>query len=51
MPAEQRVEKRVANYTKFWQKDSVADNDSHRDNRKDQYTEVVNGETHANETS
>lgn len=38
-----RVESRTANYAAFWQKDSADDKDVDRDNRLDQYTDVVNG--------
>lgn len=43
MPAETRSADRVSNYNKFWEKKSANDNDTHRANRLDQYTEVVNG--------
>lgn len=43
MPVETRSADRVSNYNKFWEKKSADDNDLHRDNRKDQYTDVVNG--------
>jgi sterol 24-C-methyltransferase len=39
-----RKESRVNKYTKYWQKDSAQDNETHRANRLDEYTEVVNGE-------
>lgn len=43
MPAETRSANRVSNYNKFWEKKSTDDSDTHRANRLDQYTEVVNG--------
>ncbi|KAK4688218.1 sterol 24-C-methyltransferase, partial [Tremellales sp. Uapishka_1] len=43
MPVEHRVESRVSNYNQFWQKESKHDTVTDMENRKDQYTEVVNG--------
>ncbi|ODN98544.1 sterol 24-C-methyltransferase [Cryptococcus wingfieldii CBS 7118] len=43
MPADARSADRVSNYNKFWEKKPIDDNDTHRANRLDQYTDVVNG--------
>ncbi|WVW83092.1 hypothetical protein I302_105110 [Kwoniella bestiolae CBS 10118] len=43
MPADARSANRVTNYNKFWEQKSANDNETHRANRLDQYTEVVNG--------
>lgn len=44
-----RVNDRIANYTKFWEKDSANDNESHRENRLNNYTDVVNGPSDSSE--
>jgi len=41
---ELRKTDRVANYTKRWEDDAKDDNETHRQNRLDDYTELVNGE-------
>ncbi|KAF9225999.1 hypothetical protein BS17DRAFT_778038 [Gyrodon lividus] len=41
--ADGRVETRVDNYTKFWQKDLNKESDTDNKNRLDSYTDVVNG--------
>lgn len=41
--ADARSESRVSNYTKFWKKDSAQDGDADRENRLEQYTDLVNG--------
>ncbi len=38
-----RVNDRIANYTAFWEKDSAQDGVAQRENRLDNYTEVING--------
>lgn len=38
-----RQERRVENYTKFWQKDFGKEGDADNQNRVDSYTDVVNG--------
>ena len=43
MSPDGRVQSRVENYAKFWDKDSAQDGQAQMDNRLDQYTEVVNG--------
>lgn len=43
MPVETRSADRVTNYNKFWQKDSAKDNETHRADRLDAYTDLVNG--------
>lgn len=39
-----RVKARVANYTAFWDKDSAQDGDAHKENRLDNYKDVINGQ-------
>jgi sterol 24-C-methyltransferase len=41
--ADGRVESRVDNYTKFWQKDVSKEGEADNENRLDSYTDVVNG--------
>ena len=41
--ADGRVEKRVENYSAFWQKDKSKETDTDLGNRLDSYTDVVNG--------
>jgi len=41
--ADGRVQNRIENYTGFWQKDAVKEQEAHNVNRVDNYTEVVNG--------
>ena len=41
--ADGRVKERVSNYTGFWEKDSAKDNEEHRANRLENYTDVING--------
>ena len=41
--ADGRHEKRMNNYTKFWQQDMSKEKDVDTANRIDSYTEVVNG--------
>lgn len=45
MPAQAdgRVDERIQNYTKFWQKDISKDGKIDTVNRVDSYTDVVNG--------
>jgi hypothetical protein len=43
MPVEVRKADRVANYTKRWEENAQDDNETHRQNRLDDYTELVNG--------
>ncbi|KAJ7471976.1 delta-sterol C-methyltransferase, partial [Mycena latifolia] len=38
-----RERDRIANYTKFWDKDISKESSAHTDNRVDSYTDVVNG--------
>ncbi|KAF8708201.1 DEAD protein, partial [Rhizoctonia solani] len=38
-----RVKSRVANYTAFWDNDSAKDGDAHKDNRLENYKDVING--------
>ncbi|KAJ7915658.1 delta-sterol C-methyltransferase [Mycena leptocephala] len=38
-----RERDRIANYTKFWDKDISKENSTHTENRVDSYTDVVNG--------
>ena len=40
---ELRKANRVENYTKRWEDDAKDDNETHRQNRLDDYTELVNG--------
>lgn len=40
-----RQEKRVENYTKFWQKDFGKEGETDNQNRVESYTDVVNGIT------
>jgi sterol 24-C-methyltransferase len=44
---ELREEERVNKYTKYWEKDSAQDNETHRANRLEDYKDVVNGEFYA----
>jgi sterol 24-C-methyltransferase len=44
MPVEHRQTERVQKYAKRWDKDSANDTDAHKQQRLDEYTEVVNGE-------
>ncbi|CAE6395872.1 unnamed protein product [Rhizoctonia solani] len=39
-----RVKSRVANYTAFWDNDSTKDGDAHKDNRLENYKDVINGD-------
>lgn len=39
-----RQEKRIGNYTDFWQKDISKDTTVEKSNRVDNYTDVINGE-------
>ena len=41
--ADGRHEKRMTNYTKFWQQDMSKEKDVDTSNRLESYTEVVNG--------
>lgn len=41
--ADARNRKGIENYTKFWDRDSAKDTSGHTDNRKEAYTDVVNG--------
>lgn len=41
--ADGRVDDRIENYTKFWQKDPNAEKDVDNENRLSSYTDVVNG--------
>jgi sterol 24-C-methyltransferase len=41
--ADGRVERRIENYTKHWQKDTSKESAEHNANRLESYTEVVNG--------
>jgi sterol 24-C-methyltransferase len=43
MPVEHRQTERVQKYAKRWDKDSANDTEEHKQNRLDEYTEVVNG--------
>lgn len=43
MGADGRVNERIENYTKFWEKDSAKDTETERENRLTSYTDVVNG--------
>lgn len=43
MPVEHRQTERVQKYAKRWDKDSANDTDAHKQQRLDEYTEVVNG--------
>lgn len=38
-----RDRERIANYTKFWDKDISKEDSTHTENRVDSYTDVVNG--------
>lgn len=38
-----RIDNRIENYTKFWQKDLKKEESVDNDNRLDSYTDVVNG--------
>ena len=38
-----RVKSRVANYTAFWDKDAARDGNVQKDNRVENYTDVING--------
>ena len=38
-----RIDNRIENYTKFWQKDLKKEESADNDNRLDSYTDVVNG--------
>ncbi len=40
-----RVNDRIENYTKFWQKDMGKEANVDTENRLDSYTDVVNGES------
>lgn len=42
-PGDGRVNKRIENYTAFWQKDTKNEEKVDTDNRVDNYTEVING--------
>jgi hypothetical protein len=42
-----RSEARTSQYNDFWQKNSVNDSETDKQNRLDQYKEVVNGESRA----
>lgn len=46
MGADGRVNERIENYTKFWEKDSTKDTETERDNRLENYTDVINGMSH-----
>lgn len=39
-----RVNSRIANYTAFFDKDAAHDGEEHKQNRLDNYTDVVNGQ-------
>lgn len=41
--ADGRVNERIENYTKFWQKDISKDTEADTANRVESYTDVVNG--------
>ena len=43
MPVEVRKADRVTKYTKRWQKNAQDDNETHRQERIDDYAELVNG--------
>lgn len=41
-----RSKSRVANYTGFWEKNAAHDGEDHKNNRVDNYNDVVNGLSH-----